>query len=151
MTNSMFVKMDERNKAIAAKVIVVMYFLTIIALQAAVMYRQLVLDQSIHDMEDLAIILTANSIFLVTALLYFGAVPLRRIKPVTILLGYVAFVILGSLFTYLKYNVFQQYNLSIEQLFDKVFIVASICALLVLCWLLFYWLGNRRLDKELED
>ena len=143
--------MDERNKAIAAKVIVVMYFLTIIALQAAVMYRQLVLDQSIHDMEDLAIILTANSIFLVTALLYFGAVPLRRIKPVTILLGYVAFVILGSLFTYLKYNVFQQYNLSIEQLFDKVFIVASICALLVLCWLLFYWLGNRRLDKELED
>lgn len=46
------------------------------------MYRQFALEQSIHDFEDFGIILTVNSLFLITALLYFGAIPVRRLKMI---------------------------------------------------------------------
>jgi hypothetical protein len=63
--------LDERSKGVAYKIIAVMYFLTIIAIQAIVIYRQFALGQNIRDFEDIAIVMTVNSIFLVTALLYF--------------------------------------------------------------------------------
>ncbi len=94
-----FLNMDERNKQIAYKVILVMYFLTIIAMQGVAIYRQLALGQSISDFEDFAIILTVNSSFLVSALLFFGAIPIQKLKIKVILLGYATIVILGSLFT----------------------------------------------------
>ena len=75
-----FLNMDERNKQIAYKVIAIMYFLTIIAIQGIVIYRQFVLGQEIYDFEDIAIIMTINSLFLITALLYFGAIPVQKIK-----------------------------------------------------------------------
>ena len=118
--------MDERSKQIAYKVIAVMYFLTIIAMQGISIYRQFVLGQSIHDFEDLAIIMTINSLFIVSALLYFGAIPIQKFKIKSILLGYAAIVVLGSLFTYAKYNIFQSPGLSIQQLLDKLFIIFSI-------------------------
>ncbi len=121
-----FMNMDERNKLIALKITTIMYFLTIIALQGVVMYRQFALGQSIYDFEDFAIILTVNSLFLISALLYFGAIPLQKIKIKIILSFYAAIVILGSLFTYIKYNVFQGADLSFSQLFDKFLIIIAI-------------------------
>ena len=58
-----FLNMDERNKRIAYKVITMMYFLTIISIVGIIMYRQFALRQSIYDFEDIAVILTVNSIF----------------------------------------------------------------------------------------
>ncbi len=107
-----FLGMDERNKQVAYKVISVMYFLTILAIQGIVIYRQFALGQEIRDFEDIAIIMTVNSLFLISALLYFGAIPVRKLKIKSILLIYLAFVVLGSLFTFLKYNVFQKAGLS---------------------------------------
>lgn len=143
--------MDERNKQIAGRVIAIMYFLTILALNVVVLYRQFVLGQTIHDMEDIAVILTVNSIFLVTALLYFGAVPLQNIKFKHLFLGYLGLVLLGSMFTYAKYNIFSDANLSWSQLFEKFYIVASICGLLLLFWGLFDYLGKRRTSKMLDS
>ena len=100
-------KLDERSKLTALKVIAVMYFLTIIAMQGITMYRQFALGQKIHDFEDFAIVLTANSLFLISALLYFGAIPVQKLKIKTILLFYALIVVLGSIFTYAKYNIFQ--------------------------------------------
>ena len=54
-TKKPFLNMDERNKLIAYKVIAVMYFLTIIAIQGIVIYRQLALGQSINDFEEFLI------------------------------------------------------------------------------------------------
>ena len=65
--------MDERNRQIAYKIISIMYFLTLLAMQAIVLYRQLVLGQDLHEFEDIAIIMTVNSLFLISALLYFGS------------------------------------------------------------------------------
>lgn len=143
--------MDERNKLIAYKVISMMYFLTILALQAVVIYRQFFLGQTIHDFEDFAVILTVNSLFLITALLYFGAIPIRKISIKVILLGYAGIIVLGSLFTYAKYNVFSEPPLSIPQLLDKLVIILSISGLIVLFWVIFSILGKRRQESELEQ
>ena len=146
-----FLNMDERNKLIALKITAIMYFLTIIALQGVVMYRQFALGQSIYDFEDFAIILTVNSLFLISALLYFGAIPLQKIKIKIILSFYAAIVILGSLFTYIKYNVFQGADLSFSQLFDKFLIIIAISGIIVFFFVLFSILGKRKLDKEIEE
>ena len=142
--------MDERNKQIAYKVISIMYFLTITAITGVVFYRQFVLGQEINDFEDIAIILTINSLFLISALLYFGAIQVRRLKIKSILLIYIAFVILGSLFTYAKYNIFQKPGLSFEQLLDKLIIVITIIGLIMGFWILLSFLGKKRIDKVLE-
>lgn len=142
--------MDERNKQIAFKVISVMYFLTIIAMQGIVIYRQFALGQNISDFEDIAIIMTINSIFLISALLYFGALPIRKLKVKRILLFYLVFIILGSVFTYAKYNIFQSPGLSFDQLFGKLKIIATIIGLLMGFWILLSYLGKKRLEKEIE-
>lgn len=146
-----FLNMDERNMQMALRVVAVMYFLTIIAIQFIVMYRQFALGQNIHDFEDIAIIMTVNSLFLLSALLYFGAIPLQRLRIKTILLAYAAIVVLGGIFIYLKYNVFLKLGLSMKELFDKFLIVCAVSGLIVLFFVLFSFLGKRRLDKELED
>lgn len=142
--------MDERNKTIAYKVIAVMYFLTIIAMQGIVLYRQFAIGQEMSDFEDIAIIMTINSLFLISALLYFGAIQIRRLKIKSILLIYVVFVVLGTLFTYAKYNIFQTPGLSIEQLFDKLIIIISIIGLIMGFWILLSIVAKKRIDKELE-
>lgn len=149
-TNKQFLNMDERSKLIAYKVVAVMYFLTIVAMQGIVFYRQFALGQSIYDFEDIAIVMTINSLFLITALLYFGAIPIQKLKIKTILSGYAAIIILGSIFTYAKYNIFQSPGLSLEQLFDKLIIIFTISGLIVLFFVMFSILGKRKLEKELE-
>jgi hypothetical protein len=145
-----FLNMDERNKQVAHKVIAVMYFLTILAMQGIVLYRQFVLNQEMSDFEDIAIIMTINSIFLTSALLFFGAIQIRRLRIRSILLIYIVFVIIGSLFTYAKYNIFQSPALSFGQLFDKLIIINAIIGLLLGFWILLSYLGKKRLDKELQ-
>ena len=62
-----------------------------------------------------------------------------------------AIIVLGSLFTYAKYNIFQSPGLSFEQLFDKLIAIFSISGLIVFFWVILSILGKRKLDKELED
>ena len=145
-----FLNMDERNKPIAYKVISIMYFLTIIAIQGIVIYRQFALGQEIDDFEYIAIIMTVNSLFLISALLYFGAISIRRLKIKSILLIYVLFISLGSIFTYAKYNIFQSPGLSFEQLLNKLLIIFIITGIILGFFILFSVLGKRRTEKELE-
>lgn len=142
--------MDERNKQVAYKVISILYFITIIVMQGMILYRQFILGQEIDEFEDLAIITTINSLFLISALLYFGAIPIQKLSIKRILLYYLVFVVLGSLFTYAKYNIFQSPGLSFSQLFDKLIIIVSIIGIIVGFWVLLSYLGKKRIDKELE-
>lgn len=142
--------MDERNKLIAYKVISIMYFITIIAMQGIAMYRQFILGQDYRDFEGIAILITINSLFLISALLYFGAIPIQKLNIKSILIIFIAFVVLGSLFTYAKYNIFSSEALSLEQLFDKLIIIVSIIGLILGFWILLSILGKRRMEKELE-
>jgi hypothetical protein len=144
-------KMDERNKQIAYRVMAVMYLLTILALQGIVIYRQFALGQSIRDFEDIAILMTVNSLFLLTALLYFGAIPVRKLKLQTVLLAYAAIVVLGGIFLFLKYRVFHSPGLSMEEILHKLLIVAAVSGIIVLFFVIFLLLGQRRMRKELEE
>lgn len=143
-------RMDERNKQMALKVMAVMYLITIISLQVIVIYRQLALEQDIKEFEDIAIVVTINSLFLVSALLYFGAIPIRRISIKSLIIIYLGLVLLGSLFTYLKYNVILDQNLTFSQLFDKLVAIFSIIGIMLLFFIILYLLGKRRLEKEIE-
>ena len=150
-TKNHLLRMDERNKWVAFRIIAVMYFITITAIQGIVIYRQFVLQQSIYEFEDIAVILTFNSLFLISALLYFGAIPIQKLKIKNILLIYLAIVILGSIFTYAKYNVFQDAGLTIEQLLDKLVIIFSVSGLILLFFVIFSILGKRKIDKQIES
>jgi len=143
--------LDERSKGVAYKIIAVMYFLTIIAMQAVLIYRQFALGQDIKEFEDIAIIMTVNSIFLVTALLYFGVIPFQKIRIKSILVVYLLIVVLGSLFTYAKYNIFQSPGLSVKELFDKLIIIFAVTGLIVLFFVIFSLLGKRKMDKDLQS
>jgi len=145
-----FMNMDERSKQIAYRIMSIMYLLTIFAMQAVVIYRQFVLGQELSDFEDIAIIMTVNSLFLISALLYFGAIPIRKLKIKSILLVYLLLIFLGSLFTYAKYNIFAGPGLSFKQLFDKLIIVFAITGIIMLFFILFSILGKRKMEKELE-
>ena len=145
-----FLNMDERNKLIAYKVSTIMYLLTIVAMQGIVLYRQFVLGQELGDFEDLAVIMTINSLFLLSALLYFGAIPIRRLSVKRILQIYLVFLALGSLFTVAKYTVFQTPGLTFGQLLDKLLIVGAVISLIMGFFVLFTILGKRRQEKELE-
>ena len=150
-TSKFLLKMDERNKLIAGKVIAIMYFLTILAMQGVIMYKQFALGQSIRDFEGFAVIYLVNVLFLLSALLYFGAIPIQKLSIKAILLIYAAIVVLGSLFTFLKYNVFQKAGLSFVELMDKILIVMAISGLILLFFIIFSLLGKRRQNKELEE
>lgn len=143
--------MDERNKQVAYRIIAIMYFLTILAMQGIVLYRQFVLGQEIDQFEDIAVIMTVNSLFLISALLYFGAIPIQKLKIKSLLLIYLLLVVLGSAFTYLKYNVFQSPGLTFKELFDKLIIVFAIIGIMLFFFSIFSILGKRRIEKELKD
>lgn len=143
--------MDERNKEVAMKIMSVMYLLTILALQGVIIYRQLALGQDIRDFEDFAAIMVVNTIFLVSALLYFGAIPVQKIKIRYLIGVYLLMIVLGSLFTYIKYRVFMNETMTFQQLFDKLIIIFAITGLLLLFFILFAYLGKRKLEKELEE
>jgi len=146
-----FLNMDERNKQVAYRVMAIMYLLTIGALQGIVIYRQFALGQSIRDFEDIAVVMTVNSLFLVSALLYFGAIPVQKLKIKSVLLAYVAIVVLGAIFIYLKYKVFQSPGLSMEEILHKLLIVSAVSGIIVLFFVVFLLLGQRRMRKELEE
>lgn len=142
--------MDERNRQIAHRTMSIMYIMTIVSLQFMILYRQLVLKQPTEEFEDMAILTTVNSLFLVTGLLYFGAIPIQRIRIKTILFFYFLILILGSAFVWLKYQWIAETPLSNAALLDKMIIVASITGIIVLFWVLFSWLGKRKMEKDLE-
>lgn len=143
--------MDERGKQLAYKIMAIMYLLTILSMQGIVLYRQFALGQELSDFEDIAIIMTVNSLFLISALLYFGAISIRKLSIKSILLIYLLLVVLGSAFTFVKYNLVRSAGLSFMELFDKLIIVFAIIGIMMLFFVLFSYLGKRRLEKEIED
>lgn len=145
-----FLNMDERSRLVALRIIAIMYFLTIVSMQFIVIYRQFALGQELQDFEDIAIITTVNSLFLISALLYFGAIPVRKLKIKRILLIYALFVVLGSAFTFVKYNLVRSPGLTFMELFQKLVIVYAVTGIIMVFFVLFSFLGKRKMEKELE-
>lgn len=145
-----FLNMDERNRQIAQRIMSIMYLLTILAMQGIVLYRQFALGQELQEFEDIAAIMTVNTLFLVSALLYFGAIPIQKLKVKSILLVYLLLVVLGSVFTLVKYRLFGSQALSFGQIFHKLLIVYAVTGIILLFFILFSILGKKRVERELE-
>lgn len=142
--------MDERNRQIAQRIMSIMYLLTILAMQGIVLYRQFALGQELSEFEDIAAIMTVNTLFLVSALLYFGAIPIQKLKVKSILLVYLLLVVLGSLFTIVKYRLSGSEALSFSQIFQKLIIVYALTGIILLFFILFSILGKRKMEREME-
>jgi hypothetical protein len=60
-------------------------------------------------------------------------------------------VVLGTVFTYVKYNVFQHPALPLEAFLGKVLIIITVSGLIVLFFVIFTLLGKRKMDREIEE
>ncbi len=141
---------DERSVGIALRVCTFFYVSTLVALMVVIGYRQFVLGQPTTEYDDIAMILTVNVIGLTGGLFYLGGITVERIRIRTVLLAYVGFVLLGLLFTFVKYNILLNERLGIGELGEKFFIVAAICGIMLLGWLGAAFLGTIRMKKFME-
>ena len=143
--------LDERERSVFRDLITVLYFLTLAALIGMQLYRQFVLGQPTEQWNDIALVITANVLFLLGGGLYLsGAFSLKKIKTRYIVIGYLGFVLLGLLFTIFKYAVLLGQEVGLEQVGDYLWIILPITAILAIGWGLMGYLGYRRMEKKIE-
>ncbi|MEA3462931.1 MAG: hypothetical protein U9R49_13675 [Bacteroidota bacterium] len=78
----------------------------------------------------------------------FQSIEIKKIK--TILLLYGLIVVLGSVFTFVKYNVVRSPGLTFMELFDKLVIVYAVTGIIMVFFILFSFLGKLKMEKDLE-
>lgn len=150
MTKKPF-KLDERDLNIFRKICTTLYLITIYTLIGIVSYRQFVLHQPNEEWNDIAILLTMNILALLGAYFYStGVVDFRKLKLHHVLIGFIAFVLFGLAFTIIKYAVILGQDLSWGDVWTSLWIVVKISGLLALGLGLLAYLGNRRIEKQLE-
>jgi hypothetical protein len=107
-----------------------------------VLYRQIGLRQPVTEFMDIAILLTANVILAIAAILYLGGVSIPRFR-VSLVIGFYAIsVIAGTVFWLAK---------DPTAAFGKLLTVASISGILILLYLLIAHLGIKATNKHLEE
>ena len=148
MSKSPF-KLDERNMDVIKRVFTIMYILNILSLIFVINYRQFVLEQNSDQYSDIANILVFNIVVGIAAALYLGGIPFPKLKWISSILIYISFVCLGLIFTLIKYGVFSNVVLTTEFILNKLSIIMAICAILLAIFLLFGYLGQRKIEKEI--
>jgi hypothetical protein len=143
--------LDERERNIYRDLITVLYLITLVALIGMQLYRQFVLGQPSEQWDDIALLVTFNILFLLGGGLFLsGAVNLKKIKIRNLVLGYAAFVLIGLLFTILKYAVLFRQKVGLDEVWDYFLIILPITAGLVIGWGILSYLGHRHMEKKLE-
>jgi len=142
--------LDERNKEVIMKVCTVMYLLTFVMLAIALLYRQFVLRQPIDDYSDIANIFTFNTLVLLAAILYLGGIQFPPLKLSTVLILYLGFVTIGFLYTFFKYTILLESPISFGFMLEKLGIILVICALILGIYVLFAFLGRRKMERDLS-
>ena len=143
--------LDERERNVYRNLITALYFFTLVVLTGMQTYRQFILAQPSEQWNDIALLITFNVLFLVGGVLFLsGTLNLKKIKTRYILIGYAIFVLVGLLFTIFKYAVLLGQDVSLDQIWGYFLIILPITAILGLGWGLLGYLGNRRMEKELE-
>lgn len=144
-------KLDERNLNIFRKVCTTLYLVTIYTLIGIVSYRQFILHQPNEEWNDIAILLTFNILAALGAYLYStGVVDFRKFKLHHVLIGFVSFVLIGFVFTIMKYAVILGQDLSWGDVWSSFWIVVRISGILALGLGFLAYLGNRRIEKQLD-
>jgi hypothetical protein len=143
--------LDERAIKIIFRICATLYVITIYSLIGVMSYRQFVLHQAIKEFQDMAIIVTFNVLAMIGSALYFvGGFAIKKTKLRWIIAGYVGFVLVGFAFTIFKYTVLLDQELSLNQVVSYFFTVLKITGLLAIVWCLIAYLGNRRIEKQID-
>ncbi len=142
--------LDERGRDVIRKVCSTMYGLTLMALFGSMLIRQFILNQPVRQFEDIAIIVTANTLVLVVAVLYFGGILFQKFSLRKIIAGYGMYIVIGFSFTFVKYRFLVTEPLSLRETFGKLSIVVIICGLITALFVLFAYLGKRRVERDME-
>jgi hypothetical protein len=151
MTKKSF-KLDERDLNIFRKVCTTFYLITIYTLIGIVSYRQFVLHQPMEEWNDIAMLLTINILAALGAYLYItGGVDIRKFKLRHMLIGFAGFVVFGFTFTIIKYAIILGQDLSWGDVWSSLWIVIRISGLLALGLGLLAYLGNQRIEKQIEQ
>ncbi len=137
---------DERSASIFRRVCAQMYLATIAALWLDVLYRQLWLHQSITEFIDVALVLIANVVLAIAAILYFGGIVIPRLRASLVAGFYAVCVIAGSGFWMLK-----DPEISPGAALGRCLIVACAAAIFILLYLLAAYLGARKLERHLDE
>ncbi len=139
---------DERTAAIIRKICTRLYLATMCLFTGAIFYRSFFLKQEISDYEDIAAIMTINVILLTVSLIYYGGtrLNLKKASIPRVLVFYLLFVTTGTVVTAVKYKTWEA-----PFILEKLIIIASICAIFVAGWLTVAYLGNRKVDREIDD
>lgn len=143
-------KLDERNMYVIKRVFTIMYILNLLSLIFIVNYRQFVLGQDTDQFTDVANVLVFNIIVGIAAILYLGGITFPKIKFWIAFLFYLGFIALGIAFTLFKYGVIYNMDLSFDFVLDKVLIVTVISAILLSVFLLFGYLGKKKIEKDIS-
>ena len=144
-------KLDERGNRIVRKISSVLYIVTIYSLIGFQLYRQFVLNQPQEEWNDIAILIAINAIVWVGSMLYLsGVVNPRVVRMRYLIIGFTGFVIIGLVFTIIKYSVLLDQTLSMSLIVDSFFMVLKISALLIGLWGLLAYLGNKRMEKRIS-
>ena len=141
--------LDERNMTVILRVSGVMYYLTLLALIATLLYRQFVLFQPLEAYQDIANILTVNTLVFIGLILYLGGITPPRMTIRSVVALYLGFVALGFAFTIFKYTVLLGEPLSLDMFLENLLVVSGICGILVLIWALLAYIGNWRIEKKI--
>jgi hypothetical protein len=120
------------------------------ALAFVLLYRQFVLDQKVEQFTDIANILVFNVVVVISAILYLGGITFPRIRPLTVLVIYVAFVCIGFLFTLFKYSILLDQPLTLSGSLEALAIVVVICGLFMFIYVLFAYLGQKKMDSDIS-
>jgi len=145
-------KLDEREMITFRKISATLYAITLYALFGIIVYRQFVLKQPSQEWDDIAILATLNVIILLGASLYLnGTINPAKVKLSRLLIGYAIFVLLGLAFTVFKYSVLLDEVISMVEIWDYFFIVLKVSGILALGWGSLAFLGNRKMEKKLEE
>ncbi len=127
-------QVDERSALIFGKICTRLYLATIGVLWLDVLYRQIGLDQPVTEFMDIAVLLTANVVLAIAAILYLGGVSIPRFR-ISLVAGFYAIsVIAGTAFWLAK---------DPAAPLVKLLAVASISGILILLYLLIAHLGTK--------
>lgn len=137
---------DERTVSLIRKICTRFYLITMLALWCILAYRQAILGQSIEGFQDIAMLFTANVILWIGVALYYGGIAVGRVKPLPVIITYLSLVMVGTVFTAVKYG-----STTFTAITNHFVTVASVSAGLIGFWVLFSYIGQRKMEKELSD
>jgi len=144
-------RFDERDINLFRTICTVLYLITMLALAGVQLYRQFVLGQPIAEHEDIAIILTFNVLALLGAMLFVsGGVNPGKWRLRWIIIGYAGFVLLGLVFTIVKYAVLSGGPVGMAQIGNYFITVLGVSGVLALLLGLIALLGSRWIEKQIE-